>query len=74
MTTNIVHCISFEVLTTVNIKIMIFWIRVLCSTVDTREVHPTSENTHTKGAQTWMPQKANNAEQSKSFVPKETYF
>jgi hypothetical protein len=39
-----------------------------------KKIRRTSENTHTKGAQTWTPQKENNAEQRGSFVLKQTYF
>jgi hypothetical protein len=30
--------------------------------IDTRDIRPSSENIHTKGAHTWMPQKENKAE------------
>jgi hypothetical protein len=34
---------------------------------------PTGENTHTKGAQTWKPQKENNMEWRECFILKQTY-
>jgi hypothetical protein len=37
-------------------------------------IRPTSENTHTKGAQTWTAQKENNAERKESFVVRQTCF
>jgi hypothetical protein len=35
---------------------------------------PTSENIHTKEAQTWTPQKENNAERRESLILKQTHF
>jgi hypothetical protein len=41
---------------------------------DTKDILPTSENTRTKGTQTWTPQKKNNAERRESFILRQTYF
>jgi hypothetical protein len=38
------------------------------------DIHPTSENIHTKGAQTWTPQNENKAERRDSFILIQTHF
>jgi hypothetical protein len=35
---------------------------------------PASENTYTKGVQTWTPKKVKNAERRESFILKQTHF
>jgi hypothetical protein len=40
----------------------------------TRDIHTTSKNVHTKGAQAWTLQKENNVEWGESFILKQTYF
>jgi hypothetical protein len=40
----------------------------------TRDIRPSSEKTHTKGAQMWTPQNENNAERKGSFDLQQTYF
>jgi hypothetical protein len=46
----------------------------VCMFLLSRDIRPTSENIHTKEAQTWTPQKENNAERRESFVLKQTRF
>jgi hypothetical protein len=42
--------------------------------IDNRDIRPTSENIHTKGARTWTPQEGNNTERRESFFLKQIYF
>jgi hypothetical protein len=42
--------------------------------LNTREIRPTRANIRKKGAQTWTPQKENNAKQRENFVHKQKYF
>jgi hypothetical protein len=42
--------------------------------INTRDICTTSENKHTKEAQTWILQKENDVEQIESFILKQTHF